>query len=106
MSMNPLKTQTKFLYTLALLKDGWMFLQHLAHVDTVGPALGRQSVLQVYPPPPHVLTIRHQLAAIALILPSKTWEYVVKSAVYCWIVLFTWQYTTWKYNYFTLIRCF
>ena len=46
------------------------------HVDAVGPALGRQSVLQVYPPP-YVLTIRHQLAAIALISPSKTREYVV-----------------------------
>ena len=26
---------------------------------------------------PYVLTIRHQLAAIALILPFKTWEYVL-----------------------------
>ena len=31
----------------------------------------------VSPPPPHVLTTRHQLAEIALMSPSKTWEYVV-----------------------------
>ena len=35
--------------------------------------------------------------------------YVGICDVKCWILLtflFTWQYTTWKYNYFTLFRCF
>ena len=39
------------------------------HADGIGPALGRQSH--------RVLTIRHQLAATALMPPSKTWEYVM-----------------------------
>ena len=48
--------------------------------------------------PDYKTPIRHQLAAIALISSAKTWEYVVWSAVYCWLVLFTWQYTTWEYT--------
>ena len=32
------------------LRDDWMFSQHWAHADGIGPALGRQSVLQVCPP--------------------------------------------------------
>ena len=62
------------------------------HGDTVGPALGRQSVLQVYPPMAYVLTIRHQLAAIDVGIC------VIKCGILL-TCLFTWQYTTWKYNY-------
>ena len=46
------------------------------HADGIDPALGRQSVLQVCPP----VTMRHKLAATALILSSDMWEYVMESA--------------------------
>ena len=58
-SMNPLKTQTFFLYTLALAKGRL----------NVPTALGQMLIPSAQ--------------SWALILPSKTWEYVVKSAVYC-----------------------
>ena len=45
--MNQLKTQTSFLYTLTLAKG---------RLNAVGPALGRQAVMQVYPPCPDYKT--------------------------------------------------
>ena len=102
--MNPLKTQKTFCVSKHLLKNGWMFLQHWAICWCRRPSVGQ--TISAAGVSPRVLTIRHQLAAIDLILPYRTWEYVVKSAVYCWLVLFKCQYTTWKYNYFTLFRCF
>ena len=68
--MKPEGTQTNDLYTRRTIE---CFHSIGPHADGIGPALGRQSVLQVCP----VLTIRDQLAATALILPSDTWEYVM-----------------------------
>ena len=57
------------------LKDDWMFSQHWAtcwwHRPSVGWTISAAGVSS------RVLTIRHQLAATALILPSDTWEYVM-----------------------------
>ena len=97
-----LKHKHTFWIPKHLLNVGWMFLQHWATCWCRRPSV--EQAISAAGESPHVLTIRHQLAAIALISPSKTWEYVVWSAVYCWLVLFTWQYTTWRYNYFTLLN--
>ena len=56
-----------------------MFLQHWATCSCRRPSVGQ--TISVAGVSSHVLAIRHQLAAIALISPSKTWEYVVKSAI-------------------------
>ena len=69
--MKPEVTQTNYLYTWRTIE---CFYSIWPHADDIGPALGRQSGLQVSS---RVLTIRHQLAATALILPSDTWEYVM-----------------------------
>ena len=66
--MKPEVTQTNYLYTWRTID---CFHSIGPHADGFGPALGRQSVLQVR------LTMRHQLAATGLILPSDTWEYVI-----------------------------
>ena len=58
-----------------------MFLQHWATCLCRRPSVGQ--TISVAGVSYHVLTIRHQLAAIALLSQSKTWEYVVKSAVDC-----------------------
>ena len=58
-----------------LLKDGWMFLPHWATCWCRRPSVGQ--TISVVGVSPHVLTTRHQLAAIALISPSKAWENVV-----------------------------
>ena len=71
-SMKPEVTQTNYLYT-------WRTIEYFhsigPHADGIGPALGRQSVLQVCFS--RVLTMRHQLAATGLILPSDACEYVI-----------------------------
>ena len=55
-----------------------MFSQHWAtccwHRPSVGWTISAAGVSS------RVLTMRHQLAATALILPSDTWKYVMKSA--------------------------
>ena len=49
--MNPLKTKTNLLYTQTLaIKTVECSYSTGSYVDAVGPALGRQSVLHVYPP--------------------------------------------------------
>ena len=58
-SMKPEVTQTNYLYNWRTIE---CFHSIGPHADGIGPALGRQSVLQVCP---------------ALILPSDTWEYVM-----------------------------
>ena len=68
--MKPEVTQTNYFYTWRTIE---CFHSIGPHADGIGPALGRQSVLQSS----RVLTKRHQLAATALILPSDTWEYVM-----------------------------
>ena len=72
--MKPEVTQTNYLYTWRTIE---CFHSIGPHADGIGPALARQSVLQVYS---RILAIRHQLAGTALILPSDTWEYVMWSA--------------------------
>ena len=57
--------QTIYIYK-HLLKDSWMFLKHWAHVDAVGPALSRQSVLWVNPPSPPIIAFPDQLRAAAI----------------------------------------
>ena len=77
--MNPFKTKTNF---FVYLKGRLNVPTTLGHM--LMPSAQRWADKECCRCiPPHVLTIRHQLAAIALILPSKTWEYVVKSVVYC-----------------------
>ena len=70
-SMKPEVTQTNYLYT-------WRTIEYFHSIwpnsDGIGPALGRQSVLQVCP---LVSWLWDQLAATALILPSDKWEYVM-----------------------------
>ena len=76
--MKPEETQANYLYTWRTIE---CFHSIGPHADGIGPALGRQSVLQVCPPCPDYETpIIPQLAATALILPSDTWEYVMESA--------------------------
>ena len=57
-----------------------MFLQHWAKCccrrTSVGQTITAAGVS------PHVLTTRHQLAAIAMITPSKTWEYMWCKVLY------------------------
>ena len=67
--MEPEVTQTNYLYTWRTIE---CFHSIGPHADGIGPALGRQSGRAG-----RVLTIRHQLAATALILPSDAWEYVM-----------------------------
>ena len=71
--MKPEVTQTNYLYTWGTIE---CFHSIGPHVDGIVPALGRQTI-SVTGVSSRVLTIRHQLAAIALILPSDTWEYVI-----------------------------
>ena len=75
--MKPEETQTNYLYTWRTIE---CFHSIGPHADGIGPALGRQSVLQVCPPVSwlYETPIIPQLAA--LILPSDTWEYVMESA--------------------------
>ena len=54
-----------------------MFLLNWATCCCRRPSVGQTISVAGVTPPPHVLTIRHQLAAIDLITPSKTWEHVV-----------------------------
>ena len=74
-SMNPIKTQTNFLYTQTLAKGRLNVPTALGHM--LMSSAQRWADNQCCRCIPYVLTIRHQLGAIALILPSKTWEYVV-----------------------------
>ena len=67
--MKPEETQTNYLYTWRTIE---CFHRIGPHADGIGPALGRQSVLQVCPP-----VSWHQLAGTGLILPSDAWEYVI-----------------------------
>ena len=97
-SKKPEVAQTNYLYTWRTIE---CFHSIGPHANGIGPATISAAGVSS-----RVLTIRHKLAATALILPSDTWEYVMQSAEYCWLVLFTCQYTTWRYNYFTLFRCF
>ena len=73
--MKPEETQTNSLYTWSTIE---CFHSIGPHADGIGPALGRQSVLQVCPD--YETPIIPQLAATALISPSDTWEYVMESA--------------------------
>ena len=70
-----LKPKQTFCIPKHLLKDGYIFLQHWASCWCRRPSVGQ--TISVAGVSPHVLTIRHQFAAIALIPLSKTWEYVV-----------------------------
>ena len=52
-----------------------MFLQHCTHVDAVGPALSRQSVLWGEPPPPPdhrvprlIITLSNMMSCVILFL--------------------------------------
>ena len=59
-----------------------MIIQHWATCSCRRPSAGQ--TISVASVSYHVLTVRQQLAVIALISLSKTWEYVVKfCAVYC-----------------------
>ena len=62
--MKPEETQTNYLYT-------WRTIECFHSIGYTISAAGVSS---------RVLTMRHQLAATALILPSDTWEYVMESA--------------------------
>ena len=76
--MKPEETRTNYLYTWRTIE---CFHSIGPHADGIGPALGRQLVLQVCPSVSwHETPIIPQLAATALILPSDTWEYVMESA--------------------------
>ena len=76
--MKPEETQTNYLHTWRTIE---CFHSIGPHADGIGPALGRQSVLQVCPPMSWLWDTNYpQLAATALILPSDTWEYVMESA--------------------------
>ena len=66
--MKPEVTQTNYLYTRRTIE---CFHSIGPHADGIGPALGRQSVLQVCP------DYKTPISANALILPSDTWEYVM-----------------------------
>ena len=70
-------TQTNYLYTWRTIE---CFHSIGPHADGIGPALGRQSVQCSAGVSSRVLTMRHQLAATGLVLPSDTWEYVMQSA--------------------------
>ena len=67
-SRNPEVTQTNYLYTWRTIECSHSIEPH---ADGIGQALGAAGVSS------RVLTIRHQLAATALILPSDTWEFVM-----------------------------
>ena len=75
--MKPEVAQTNYLYTWRTIE---CFHSIGPHADGIGPALGRQLVLQVCPPVSWLWDINYppQLAATALILPSDTWEYVIQ----------------------------
>ena len=76
--MKPEETQTNYLYTWRTIK---CFHSIGPHADGIGPALGRQSVLQVCPPVSWLWDTNYPpITATALILPSDTWEYVMESA--------------------------
>ena len=64
--MNPLKTQTNFLYTLTLAKGQLNVPTALGHM--LMPSTQRWADNQCCAYIPHVLTIRHQLAAITIVL--------------------------------------
>ena len=76
-SMNPLKTQTNYLYTQTLAKGRVNVPTALGHMLMPWAQRWADNKCWMCIPPPHVLNIRHQSAVIALITPSKTWEYVV-----------------------------
>ena len=70
--MKPEVTQTNYLYTWRTIE---CFHSIGPHADGIGPALGR--TISAAGVSSGVLTMRHQLAATAVILPSDTWEYVI-----------------------------
>ena len=96
-SMKPGETQTNYLYTWRTIE---CFHSTGPHADGIGPALGRQSVLQVCPPVSWLWNTNYPP------ISGDCSDLTVWYVGICWLVLFTWQYTTWKYNYFTLFRCF
>ena len=73
--VNPTVTQTNFLYTKTLAKGRSNVPTALGHMVMRRPSIGQ--TISVAGVSSDGLTIRHQLAAIALILPPKAWEYVV-----------------------------
>ena len=84
-SMKPEETQTNYLYTWRTIE---CFHNIGPHADGIGPALGRQLVLQVCPPCPDYETpIIRLLAATALILLSDTgnmsWKVLNIADLFC-----------------------
>ena len=90
-----LKPKQSFCISKYLLNDVWMFLQHWATCWCRRPSVSQ--TISVAGVSLHVLTIRRLL-----------WSHRPRrgnmwcKVLHCWLVLFKWQYTTWKYNYFTL----
>ena len=98
-----LKPKQTFCIPEHLLKDGWMFLQHWATFWSRWPSVGQTiSAAGVSRPCPYYKT------AISGCFDLTAQDVGICGVTCCILVTcqFTWQYRTWKYNYFTLFRCF